>query len=74
MSMDPAGFVRRWLSSQKRDLEVLLGESGRGDSGIGGEDEMWRFGGEGGEWGKESVRETVRYLLARPESQSLASK
>ena len=26
MSEDPAGFVQRWVSSQKKDLETLMGE------------------------------------------------
>lgn len=47
MSKDPVAFFKRWLSSQKRDLEVLLGEATRG----GGEDasgEEWRRGGADG--------------------------
>lgn len=28
MSVDPAGFVKRWVSSQKRDLDTLSGETG----------------------------------------------
>lgn len=28
MSIDPAGFVKRWVSSQKRDLDTLSGETG----------------------------------------------
>lgn len=27
MSLDPAGFIQRWVGSQKRDLEMILGES-----------------------------------------------
>ncbi|KAI9776162.1 MAG: SWI/SNF complex component snf12 [Geoglossum umbratile] len=64
MGRDPAGFVRRWTSSQKRDLEVILGEAGRG----GGEDgagEEWRRGGREGVWGSEGVRESVGLWLAK---------
>ncbi|KAI5789735.1 hypothetical protein DFH27DRAFT_571863 [Peziza echinospora] len=28
MALDPKGFVDRWVASQKRDLEVILGENG----------------------------------------------
>ncbi|KAL5115894.1 SWI/SNF and RSC complex subunit Ssr3 [Pleosporales sp. CAS-2024a] len=64
MSKDPVAFVRRWLSSQKRDLEVLLGEATRG----GGEDmsgEEWRRGGADGVWGSDVAKESVALWLAR---------
>ncbi|KAF2465497.1 uncharacterized protein BDR25DRAFT_84450 [Lindgomyces ingoldianus] len=64
MSKDPVTFIKRWLSSQKRDLEVVMGEGGRG----GGEDasgEEWRRGGEEGVWGSEVARESVALWLAR---------
>ncbi|KAF2874422.1 hypothetical protein BDV95DRAFT_487569 [Massariosphaeria phaeospora] len=64
MSKDPVAFVKRWLSSQKRDLEVLLGEASRG----GGEDasgEEWKRGGEEGVWGSDVAKETVGLWLAR---------
>ncbi|KAK6336624.1 SWI/SNF complex component snf12 [Orbilia javanica] len=28
LGMDPAAFIQQWVSSQKRDLEVILGEKG----------------------------------------------
>ncbi|CAD6571326.1 MAG: SWI/SNF complex component snf12 [Alectoria sarmentosa] len=64
---DPVTFVKRWMSSQKRDLEVVLGESGRfeGDvpgMGLGGE---WRRGGQGGVWGSEIVREGVGLMVQK---------
>lgn len=64
---DPVTFVKRWMGSQKRDLEVVLGESGRfeGDvpgMGLGGE---WRRGGEGGVWGSELVREGVGLMVQK---------
>lgn len=64
MSKDPVAFVKRWLSSQKRDLEVLLGDATRG----GGEDasgEEWKRGGADSVWGSEVARESVALWLAR---------
>ncbi|KAF2091981.1 hypothetical protein K490DRAFT_31534 [Saccharata proteae CBS 121410] len=64
MAADPVRFVKRWVSSQQRDLEVLLGEAGRG----GGEDATgveWRKGGDLGIWGGENAREGVGVWLAR---------
>jgi SWI/SNF-related matrix-associated actin-dependent regulator of chromatin subfamily D len=63
---EPVGFVNKWVSSQKRDLEVILGEAARG----GGEDGMgaeFSKGGKEGVWGSEPVLEAVRYMLAKPE-------
>jgi SWI/SNF-related matrix-associated actin-dependent regulator of chromatin subfamily D len=51
------------MSSQRRDLEVLMGEAARG----GGEDasgEEWRRGGPTSVWGTENVRESVNLLLS----------
>ncbi|GAM89810.1 hypothetical protein ANO11243_078490 [Dothideomycetidae sp. 11243] len=62
---DPAGFIRRWLASQKRDLEIVLAEGGRGYGEDGPLPEAaWR-GGEKGMWGGEGVREGVGVFLAR---------
>lgn len=63
LAKDPASFVRRWVSSQRRDLEVLLaergGEYGR-DGGVGG-----GGGGGGGVWGGKGARESVGAWLSR---------
>ena len=62
MSKDPATFIRRWTSSQKRDLDIILGEATRG----GGEDGMageFRRGGKEGVWGSETAREAVELML-----------
>ena len=64
MSKDPAGIVRRWCASQKRDLEVMLGDTTRG----GGEEmaEEFRRGGKDGPWGGQQVRESVGLMVAKP--------
>lgn len=64
---DPVTFVKRWMASQKRDLEVVLGESGRleGDvagMGLGSE---WRRGGQDGVWGSDLVREGVGLMVQK---------
>lgn len=69
LSEDPAMFIRNWLSSQKRDLEVILGEAMRG----GGEDtngDEWRKGGKDSVWGTINARESVNALLSRMPIQS----
>ncbi|KAL4938502.1 hypothetical protein BDV06DRAFT_215059 [Aspergillus oleicola] len=67
LSKDPAVFVRRWINSQRRDLETILGEAGRG----GGEDASgpeFRRGGDGSVWDTVVAHEAVRYMLAKPEA------
>jgi len=62
LSKNPTEFITKWLSSQKRDLEVITGEATRG----GGEDasgDEWRKGGKDGIWGSESVRESVSLIV-----------
>ena len=64
LTKDPASFVKRWISSQQRDLEIILAEATRG----GGEDatnEEFRRGGRDGVWGSELARESVGLWLAR---------
>lgn len=64
LSQDPATFVRDWLSSQKRDLDVIMGESMRGV----GEDatgDEWRKGGKDSIWSTINARESVNVLLAK---------
>lgn len=75
LSKDPTNFLKRWISSQQRDLEVILAEAtrGGGSGGLGalgsGEDmgasDEWRRGGEGGLWGSVGAREGVGLWLAR---------
>ncbi|KAF6832499.1 SWI/SNF and RSC complexes subunit ssr3 [Colletotrichum musicola] len=69
MSQDPANFVRNWISSQKRDLEVIMGEATRG----GGEDatgDDWRRGGSGSVWSTSNARESVSVMLAKQQVQT----
>lgn len=65
LSQDPANFVRRWTSSQKRDLEVIMGEAtrGGGEDGSGAE---FRRGGTNSAWDTPVAAEAVRYMLAKP--------
>jgi SWI/SNF-related matrix-associated actin-dependent regulator of chromatin subfamily D len=66
LAKNPTDFIAKWLSSQKRDLEIIGGDAPRG----GGEDatgDEWRKGGADGIWGSENVRESVNLLVgARP--------
>ncbi|KAK2041149.1 SWIB/MDM2 domain-containing protein [Colletotrichum somersetense] len=69
MSQDPANFVRNWMSSQKRDLEVIMGEATRG----GGEDatgDDWRRGGKDSAWTSSNARESVSVMLAKQPTQA----
>lgn len=63
LSKEPGVFVQKWMSSQKRDLEIIMGEAARG----GGEDaqsEEFRRGGDQGVWGTQHVKESVNLILA----------
>lgn len=64
LEKDPVMFIRRWSASQKRDLEVILGEATRGGGEDGGAEEF-RRGGDGGVWGSETVRESVGLMVAK---------
>ncbi|OAA46252.1 SWIB/MDM2 domain protein [Metarhizium rileyi] len=64
LSEDPATFVKSWLSSQRRDLEVILGDAAKG----GGDDlaaDEWRRGGASSVWATQNARESVNVLLSR---------
>jgi hypothetical protein len=61
---DPTNFIRNWLSSQKRDLDVIMGESTRGgNDNIGGDE--WRRGGRNSVWATQNARESVNVLLSK---------
>lgn len=64
LSKNPTEFIARWLSSQKRDLEIIAGEGVRG----GGEDvtgDEWRRGGHDSIWASDNVRESVNLLVGQ---------
>lgn len=69
LSKDPAAFVQRWISSQQRDLEVIMAEATR--AGVAGAEEppsateAMRKGGAEGVWGSDLARESVGMWLAR---------
>lgn len=62
---DPVGFLGRWMRSQQRDLEVVVGDGvgmGKGEWGVGdgyGVGPEWRRGGKEGVWGRREVLESV---------------
>lgn len=64
MCDDPVSFVRNWLSSQKRDLEVIMGEATRGGGEHATGDE-WRRGGPDSIWNTQNARESVNVLLSK---------
>ncbi|KAG4440508.1 hypothetical protein IFR05_004043 [Cadophora sp. M221] len=62
LSKNPSDFIAKWLSSQKRDLEVVSGEAPRG----GGEDasgDEWRRGGQNSIWASENVKQSVKLMV-----------
>lgn len=63
LAKDPAGYMNKWLSSQRRDLEVLVGDAQRGGNED-GQGEEWRRGGDQSVWRSESVRQAAQMLLA----------
>ncbi|KAL5357998.1 PCI-domain-containing protein [Aspergillus floccosus] len=67
LSKDPATFLRRWINSQRRDLETILGEATRG-GGEDGSGPEFRRGGSDSAWDTPVAREAVRYMLAKPEA------
>lgn len=73
LSKDPANFVRRWINSQRRDLETIMGEATRG-GGEDGNGPEYRYGGVDGPWDSEVAKEAVRYMLAKPEAQAAATR
>ncbi|RCI14190.1 hypothetical protein L249_5960, partial [Ophiocordyceps polyrhachis-furcata BCC 54312] len=64
LSEDPTTFVRNWLSSQKRDLEIIMGEASRGSSEIAYKDE-WRRNRPPTVWATQNARESINVLLSR---------
>lgn len=62
LAKDPTSFILRWLSSQKRDLDIISGEAMRGVSDDTGGDE-WRKGGPESVWTSNNVRESVSLMV-----------
>jgi SWI/SNF-related matrix-associated actin-dependent regulator of chromatin subfamily D len=59
LAADPVGFVRRWVRSQKADMQIIRAEdraNGRGPE--------WGRGGDGGVWGTPAAKESVAVFLA----------
>lgn len=66
MSKDPATFLRRWISSQKRDLDVIMGAGAWGEEDWQGAE--WRRGGPDGPWGTEGAWEGVGSFLMKQDA------
>lgn len=66
LSKDPATFLKRWVNSQRRDLETILGDAAPAVANGNGNE--FRRGGENSAWDTPVAREAVRYLLAKPEA------
>jgi len=79
MAKDPKAFLKRWISSQKRDLEIITGQTLRGNYEVeeirkegkpaefvwGGMGEEFRRGGKDSVWGTEHARESVGLMVAK---------
>jgi len=62
LSKNPTEFIAKWLSSQKRDLEIISGDATRGGGDDASGDE-WRRGGKDSIWGSDNVRESVNLMV-----------
>ncbi|KAJ5948531.1 hypothetical protein N7454_001838 [Penicillium verhagenii] len=62
LSEDPASFMKRWVSSQRRDLSNILGDV---NDSSGPE---FRRGGADSIWESAVANEAVRYMLAKPDA------
>jgi SWI/SNF-related matrix-associated actin-dependent regulator of chromatin subfamily D len=64
MCKSPTDFVRKWASSQQRDMQVIVGDYryGYGTDWVG---EEFRRGGTDGVWGSQNVRESVGFLVSK---------
>lgn len=63
LSLDPANFLKRWISSQKRDLDIILGGGAWNNDDW--ESAEWRKGGEHGPWGSKEAWEGVGTYISR---------
>jgi len=64
MSQDVPSFVRHWPSTQKRDLEVIMGEATRrrGEDAAG--DEL-RRGGRNSAWATQNAKDSIDAMLLK---------
>lgn len=65
LSKDPVTFVKRWVNSQRRDLENIMGDINSGGDASGPE---FRRGGANSVWDSAVANEAVRYMLAKPDA------
>ena len=63
MALDPANFTKRWISSQKRDLDIILGAGAWGEEDL--QNAEWRKGGARGPWGSDEAWEGIGTYLSR---------
>jgi len=61
LSKDPVAFLRRWVNSQRRDLETIVGDAADGHG------PEFRRGGANSAWETPVAQDAVRYMLAKPE-------
>lgn len=64
MAKDPKMFLKRWTSSQKRDLEIISGQAPKGGNED-GYNEEFRRGGKDSVWATEQARESVGLMVAK---------
>jgi len=65
LAADPANFIKRWTSSQKRDLDVITGKGPWVGADEDWQSAEWRKGGESGVWGSREAYEGVGTYLGK---------
>ncbi|KAB8294184.1 hypothetical protein EYC80_009622 [Monilinia laxa] len=63
LSKNPTEFIRKWISSQKRDLEIIAADGMRG-SGEDATSDEWRRGGADSLWGSDNVKELAALMIS----------
>lgn len=64
LAADPAQFINTWLNSQKRDLDIIMGEGSR-SSLDNVASNGWRQGGKSDIWTSRNARESINVLLSK---------
>lgn len=60
----PTTFILNWMSSQKRDMDIIMGDASKlGNELMGGPE--WRRGGSESVWATSNARESVNVLLSK---------